>query len=224
MSAIMERLPDTHDRNAALETAIRAAAEAVEAEERLAEAQASAVQMITDGITRLTTRMDAYVARREAQRKADEEEEARQEQERIKAMFDALPDPDEPHSFDPKERETSPADQDPEGIIPNPEDPTGTSIAGDDGELELKHAPDPDRYGDADPEVKAALSYGKVPLSYVKKHDEDPEGHDPIPFDPDAPGAVRDPEPGPEPGSRLYPPLPGVPQPVSISLNSEEEE
>jgi hypothetical protein len=34
-------------------------------------------------------------------------------------------------------------------------------------------------------------------------------------------GAVYDPQPHPEPGSRLYPPRPQVAQPVSISLNSE---
>jgi hypothetical protein len=213
MSAIMERLPDTQARNSALEEAVHAAVEAVQAEERATEARACAAQIITDTVTRLTTRLDAYIAHQEEQQRRDAEEAERKEQEEIQSMLDQLPDPDAP------ERTT---DQDPEGILPDPDDPTGTSIAGDDGDLTLKAPVDPEKYGpveeDADPEVKAALSYGKVPLSYVKKHDSDP-----LPFDPDAPGASEVPPTGPEPGSIMDPPKPGIPQPVSISLNSEEE-
>jgi hypothetical protein len=98
----------------------------------------------------------------------------------------------------------------------------------DDGELEIKHEVDPERYGpgereDATPEVKAALSYGTgVPLSYVpKRKDEGQEGSDPIPFDPASPGEVDIPAPGPDPGSVLYPPHPQVAQPTAISLNEE---
>jgi vacuolar-type H+-ATPase subunit H len=214
MSALMERLPDTHDRNAVLETAVRAAKEAVEAEQRLEDARACAAQIISDTVTRLCSRLDAYVAHQEEQRRQDEEQALRQEQQRIQDELAALPDPDEPdpYAFDGKEREAS---------------LTGT---GDDGDLEVRHKVEGERYGpseveeDADPEVKPALSYGRVLLSYVKKHDEDPDLRltDPIPFDPDAPGAVKhDPHPGPEPDSRIAPPLPGIPQPTAISLYEE---
>jgi hypothetical protein len=54
---------------------------------------------------------------------------------------------------------------------------------------------------------------------------KDPTGvsvdQDPAPQDPNLMGTNYDPEPAPAPGSRLYPPHPGIPQPVSISLNSE---
>jgi vacuolar-type H+-ATPase subunit H len=221
MSALMERLPDTHDRNAALETAVRAAKEAVEAEERLQDARACAAQIISDTVSRLCARLDAYVAHQEEQRRQDEEQALRQEQEEIQRTLDQLPDPDEPddpdnepYAYDQKEREAT---------------LTGTEPANDDGDLTVKHAQDPEHYApgereDAEAPVKPALSYGRVPLSYVKKHDEDPlRLTDPIPFDPDAPGAVKhDPNPGPEPGSRIAPPLPQVAQPVSISLNEED--
>jgi hypothetical protein len=116
-------------------------------------------------------------------------------------MLDALPDPDEPYSFDLKERgtEAPAADQDPEGIIPDPDDPTGTELETDAGRVPMS-------YG----------SPASVPMSYVKK-----ESTDPIPFDPDAPGARDVPPTGPEPGSPLYPPRPQVAQPTSISLNEE---
>jgi hypothetical protein len=53
MNAIMERLPDTHARNDALESMLRTAIDAVEAEERANVARAAATQILSDGITRL---------------------------------------------------------------------------------------------------------------------------------------------------------------------------
>jgi vacuolar-type H+-ATPase subunit H len=152
MSALMERLPDTHDRNAALEAAVRAAKEAVEAEERLQDARACAAQIISDTVTRLTHRLDAYLTRQAEQRRRDAEEAERQEQEEIQRALDQLPDPDDP------------------------DDPDPLTAAGDDDQLTAHPPVDPERYGpgereDAEAPVKPALSYGKVPLSYVKKHD-----------------------------------------------------
>jgi hypothetical protein len=103
-------------------------------------------------------------------------------------------------------------------IPPEGEQPIATP---DDGDLTVKHEVDPERYGpnereDQDPEVKSPLSYGRVPLSYVKRKDGDP-----IPFDPASPGEVDILAPGPDPGSTLYPPHPQVAQPTAISLNEE---
>jgi hypothetical protein len=122
MSAIMERLPDTPARDAALSSMLRTAADAVEAEQRQQEAMASAAQMIADTCTHLTSRLDAYIARREAQRKADEEEAARQEQEEIQNYLDALPDPDNPN----------PNTGDLSAVVTAPEDPTGAELEPDD--------------------------------------------------------------------------------------------
>jgi hypothetical protein len=200
LSSLAEHLPDTPARDAALSSMLKTAAEAVEAEQRRDEALASTAQMISDAVTRLTHRMDAYVERQEEQQRRDEEEALRQEQEEIQRMLNAGPDPDAPDPLD---------------------------AVGDDGDLTLKHSPheiDPERYDpkeDAEGEVKPVLSYPRVPLSYVKRKDTDLRLTDPIPFDPDAPGAAPDPEPGPEPGSRLSPPLPQVAQPTAISLNEE---
>ncbi len=95
MSSVMEHLPDTHARDAALSSMLRTATDAVEAEQRRAEAYASAIQMISDTVEHLTNRMDAYIARREDQRRRDAEQAEREEQEEIQRTLDALPDPDD---------------------------------------------------------------------------------------------------------------------------------
>jgi hypothetical protein len=130
MSAVMERLPDTHARNDAIESMYRVAADAVEAEERQQEARASAVQMISDAVAHLTNRMDAYISRREAQRQADAEEAAREEQEQIQNYLDQLPDPDGPDTHIPTgDLHDLPAPEDPEGsalhATPREEDDQG---------------------------------------------------------------------------------------------------
>ena len=107
MNAIMERLPDTSARNDALSTMLDTAVKQVEAEEKLEEAQAAAAQILFDGITRLTFRLDAFEVRRQEQQRLDEAE--REQQRRVQAMLDALPDPDDPDLGDPT------------GIIPRPE-------------------------------------------------------------------------------------------------------
>ena len=58
MNAIMERLPDTHARNDALSTMLDTAVKQMEAEEKLEDARACAAQILSDGITRLATRLD----------------------------------------------------------------------------------------------------------------------------------------------------------------------
>jgi hypothetical protein len=101
LDALMERLPDTHARDAALESMLRTAAEAVEAEQRREEALASSVQMISDTVAHLTNRMDAYIERREEQRQQDAEQAEREEQAEIEAYLDQLPDPDSPATYVP---------------------------------------------------------------------------------------------------------------------------
>jgi hypothetical protein len=83
MSMIMERLPDTTARNDAIDSMLRTAVDAVEAEEKLADARASAAQILSDGITRLSTRMDTYGAKRaeEAERKEQEQAQRCSEEE-----------------------------------------------------------------------------------------------------------------------------------------------
>jgi|SRR3974390_1653468 len=99
MNIILEQLPDTHARNAALDEMLQTAVQAVEGEERQERARVTTAKMLSDVATRLTQRMDAYVARREAQRKADEQEAEREEQLQIREMLDNLPDPDDPSQF-----------------------------------------------------------------------------------------------------------------------------
>ena len=77
-------------------------------------------------------------ARRDAKRKADKaRRDAEQEEHRIQAELDALPDPDDPNPLE----HVSPLGQQPAP------DPMGV---GDDGDLAVKSAPDPDKYGEDD--------------------------------------------------------------------------
>jgi hypothetical protein len=147
MSAILERLPDTHARNDALSTMLDTAVKQVEAEEKLEEAKACAVKILADGITRLTHRLDQFEKARDLSAKRAEAERKAQDQRRVQRMMDELPDPDNPsdpdepeefYSIDPNER--AQRDQAVEGLPP-PKDPAGAELETDDGDLEIKHAP-----------------------------------------------------------------------------------
>jgi hypothetical protein len=132
----------------------------------------------------------------QAQRKAEQAEQ--EEKQRIEDELAALPDPDAP------------------------DDPLGA--AGDDDQLSIHPAVDPERYGPGEDDaagepVKPVLSYGKVPTSYIKKKDAtgdlpeglemrapSPLGTDPI-YDPAELGRAKDPK--------------QTPQPIDVSLHEE---
>jgi hypothetical protein len=59
----------------------------------------ASIRTLNDGITRLTHRIDAEVARRARRRKAAELKAAEDEARRIQAKLDAGPDPDDPESY-----------------------------------------------------------------------------------------------------------------------------
>jgi hypothetical protein len=85
-------------------------------------------------------------------------------------MDEEWEDPDEPYSIDPKEREAALRDG---TELPAPEDPTGASLKkGDDGDLEIKHAPsEDDEYpGDLPNELKK-----DVPAPSGTNTDPDPD-------------------------------------------------
>jgi hypothetical protein len=128
MSIIMEHLPDTNARNAALDGMLRSAIDAVEAEERTNQARTAAAQILSDGITRLCSRMDSFEKARALSMKRAEAEIQHRARQRVAAMLDALPDPDEPepttepYSIDRKQRM---ADQEPNEILPPPRESPG---------------------------------------------------------------------------------------------------
>jgi hypothetical protein len=127
MSMIMERLPDTHARNDALDSMLRTAVDAVEAEEKLADARACAAQILSDGITRLSARIDHFEKARALSMKRAEAEQQRRARHHVNAMLDQLPDPDdpttEPYIKDRGERMAT--DQDPNEILPPPRETPG---------------------------------------------------------------------------------------------------
>jgi hypothetical protein len=200
LPALMEHLPDTPAREAALDQMLKTAAEAVAAEEQRDQAIASTAQMITDAVTRLTHRLDAYITRQEEQQRQDEEQALRKEQEEIQRTLDQLPDPDAP------------------------DDPLGA--AGDDDQLTIHPAVDPERYGpgedDAEEPTKPVLSYPPIPLSYIKgKRDATadlPEGVESLAPAPLGTDPIYDPADLGHPRSRS---AKQVPPPVDVSLHEE---
>jgi hypothetical protein len=114
MSAIMERLPDTHARNDAEHSMLETAIKAVEAEERADEARGVAAQYLSDGITRLADRLDSFEKARSLAAKRAEAEQQKRDRQRVQSYIDGLPDPDEPEQ-EPKADE---GDDDAEGDLP----------------------------------------------------------------------------------------------------------
>jgi hypothetical protein len=116
----------------------------VEAEEKLEEAKACAVKILTDGITRLTTRLDQFEKQRALSAKRAEAARKEAAQRKVQRYMDEeWDDPDEPepeelYSIDPNERALR--DEVVEGIPPA-KDPAGAALETDDGDLEIKHAP-----------------------------------------------------------------------------------
>jgi hypothetical protein len=179
MNTLMEHIPDTSARNDALTSMLQIACDAVEAEEKLEDARACAAKILSDGITRLCSRLDQFEKQRALSAKRAEAARKEAAQRQVQRYMDELPDPDTPsdpdepeelYSIDPKEREAS--------LAP-----------GDDGDLEIKHAVDPERYGsDEYP--------GDLP-SELKKEAPAPSGSytepDPDPRGPKDPKQVQQP-------------------------------
>jgi len=166
LDALMERLPDTQARGAAMEAMLHTAAEAEAAEQRLAEAQASAAQMLADGVTRLASRLDAIEEQRALAAQQAEAEQLRRDEQQVQDYLDALPDPD------------ALAD---EGDL-TLQQPIQTERYGAEDEAPVKPAL-------SYPRVPTKL--GNVPMSFVKTGDNDP-----LPFNPQGGRDTPGPAPG----------------------------
>jgi hypothetical protein len=123
LPALMEHIPDSVARNAALDDVVRIACDAVAAEESAEAARACAIKHFCDGITRLATRLDQFEKQRALSAKRAEAARKEAAQRQVQRYMDEQwEDPDEPYSIDPKEREASLA----------------TPGTEDDGDLEVK--------------------------------------------------------------------------------------
>jgi hypothetical protein len=147
LPALMEQIPDSVARNRALDDMVRIACDAVEAEELANEARASAIKHFCDGITRLAHRLDQFEKQRAISAKRAEAARKVAAQRQVQRYLDELPDPEDPDVL------TYPPPGD--LTIHEPKPPMDV---GDDGDLEIKHAVDPERYdagiGDLPPELK----------------------------------------------------------------------
>jgi hypothetical protein len=159
MSAIMERLPSTKARDAALADMLRIAVDSVEAEQKRDEAVRSTVQMLSDVTAHLSARMDAYIARREKQRREDEQEAGAEEQRQIEAMLDGLPDFDNPE-----------ANQLPDPLlVPDPQMPS--SLTEQDTDLPVSSVP---MSNVQDPTLGSDPTYNFEELAHPQKQPQQP--------------------------------------------------
>ena len=172
--------------------------DAAELEKKAAalDAKKSAVLSTVNRLLRFMSKVDALTSRVEAfeaKRRADEEQQREFEEEPLELP----PDLDRPQDLPPSK--IGDATHTPEGelhAIAPKEEPSS----------ELPEPPlEPETTADAG---KVPLSYGNVPMSYVKGGPKDQAGDLPEELEQDLP------EPPPEPRGSV------VPQPVSISLNS----
>jgi hypothetical protein len=95
----MAPLPDSIARKALLAELRQMRSDAAEAQAAQARARASAVQSFYDSVVRLTHRLDAFERKREAQIRAEAEEQAAREAKAIQDKLDAMPSIDNPESY-----------------------------------------------------------------------------------------------------------------------------
>lgn len=139
LSQVTEYIPQSVAREEAEQRLAEAQAEAAEVSRQQDEIRAHAAQILTDGMARLSERLDAFVARR--QELADQEKRYAEAAEiaRIEAMINTLPGPDTPdilgdhapsgdlHSIAPVDREPLDPEGEPvPGEMPDPDDPENT--------------------------------------------------------------------------------------------------
>jgi hypothetical protein len=116
--------------------------------------RATAAQILSDGISRLSARIDQFEKARALSAKRAEAQRKARDAARVQRYLDELPDPENPdpddlYSIDPKEREAIQRDttQRDGTELPPPKDPTGVSLENDNGDLEAKPPVDPEKYG-----------------------------------------------------------------------------
>jgi hypothetical protein len=152
LNSVMEQLPDTPARDAALDQMLKTAVDAVEAEEKQAEAVRSCAQMLDAFADAMNARMDQFEKQRALSAKRAEAARKAQDQRRVQRYLDELPDPDEPeelYTIDPAERAAAIRDEVVEGLPP-PVDPAGAALkdAGlEEGVTSTELTPDPKDLG-----------------------------------------------------------------------------
>src|SRR5262245_29751888 len=106
MSQVMEYIPQTIARDNAMAELERAQLSADQIKTVQAKTRSIQLGMLTDAMAHLSTRLDAFVNRRQKQARRDAEEAERQEAGRIQAELDQLPDPDNPDALSAIENDT----------------------------------------------------------------------------------------------------------------------
>jgi hypothetical protein len=96
LSEIMEYIGGSVARNEKEAQIAKAQRDAEETEKRQAEVHTHALQMFSDGITRLGERLDQFEVRKQARADQLQREKEEAETARIEALLAALPDPDAP--------------------------------------------------------------------------------------------------------------------------------
>jgi hypothetical protein len=124
---------------------VRTAIRAVDAKETLEKARFASAQALNAGITHFAARLDSYVTKRRAKRRARAIADAEAKARRIRQILDSLPSQDDPATHHPTgglspvgptearfpapetEVDTARA-RDGNGFLPDPDDPTATVL------------------------------------------------------------------------------------------------
>jgi hypothetical protein len=95
----MEELPDSLARNELLANLKQMRADALQAEQRKADAIASQARILVDSVLHLQHRLDSFEKKQADKKRRDEEAKAQREKQAIADYINGLPDPDNPASY-----------------------------------------------------------------------------------------------------------------------------
>jgi hypothetical protein len=101
MSTVMEYIPQSVARADAMAELERARFTADQIKSIQSKTRGVQVAMLTDSVSHLSRRIDAFLTRKQNQARLDAAREAEEEAKRIQAKLDALPDPDDPDAHHP---------------------------------------------------------------------------------------------------------------------------
>ena len=159
LSQVTEYIPQSVAREEAEQHLAEAEQRAAATAQHQAEVRACAAQMLADGMARLSERLDAFVTRKQALADQQQRDAEAAEIARVEAMLETLPDPDTPaalgdhapsgdlHSIAPVDKEPL----DPEGELPDPDNPDDAVTGAMPRELDKGAPPEAGEYAQTSP-------------------------------------------------------------------------
>jgi hypothetical protein len=100
MSRVLEELPDSRARNELLNHLKQMRADALQAEQRKADAIASQARILVDSVLHLQHRLDSFEKKQADRKRRNAAAKAQREKQAIADYIESLPDPDNPASYE----------------------------------------------------------------------------------------------------------------------------